>query len=171
MNVMSGHVILFEIQSNLSCCSLVILDLQQGAAVGATAGHVSTSEGHHQEVPATVSVLFTCCSHSLLCINDMKFYFSTKWSHFTKAGFLYSVCEGSEQFFKTLQLFWRHCCGDKIRDFVLTRRSLRWACCHSPSQSKTAASRLLMKHCHPSTGSVDRVIYWLEHIDAWAFET
>ncbi len=68
---MSGHVILFEIQSNLSCCSLIILDLQQGAAAGATAGHVSASEGHHEDVPATVSVFFTCCSHTLLCINDI----------------------------------------------------------------------------------------------------
>ncbi len=77
---------------------------------------------------------------------------------------------------RTLQLFWRHCCGDKIGDFVLTRRSLRWASCHSlvsgfKAKSKTAASRLLMKHCHPSTGFVDRVIYWLEHIDVWASET
>lgn len=46
MNVMSGHVILFEIQSNLCCCPLIILDLQQGT-VGATGSHVSTSEGHH----------------------------------------------------------------------------------------------------------------------------
>lgn len=47
MNVMSGHVILFEIQSNLSCCPLIILDLQQGAAVRATGGRVSTLERDH----------------------------------------------------------------------------------------------------------------------------
>lgn len=55
-------------------------------------------------------------------------------------------------------------------DFLLTRRSLCWAPCHSPlsdlkAKSQTAASCLLMKHCHPSAGFVDSVIYWLEYFD------
>lgn len=37
MNVMSGHVILCEIHSNLCCCPLIILDLPQ-RAVGALRG-------------------------------------------------------------------------------------------------------------------------------------
>lgn len=41
----------------------------------------------------------------------------------------------------------------------------------SSVRSKTAASCLQMKHCQPSTGFVYREIYWIEHIDAWAFET
>lgn len=178
MNVMSGHVILFEIQSNLSCCPLIILDLQQGA-VGATDGHASTSQGHHQDGPT--ECFYTCCSHILLCINDIKSYFLTKQSYLTQTYFLCSEYEDFSRVFKDTSAgqkscFWQNCCGDKICDFPLTRRSLRWASCHSPvsdlkAKSKTAVSRLLMKHCHPSTGFVDRVIYSVEQIDAWTLET
>lgn len=96
---------------------------------------------------------FLWCSH-ILWRNDIKLYFLTKWSHFTLfVGYMYEGLFDCfwRHFSRTEKLFWTHCSGDKLRDFLrgllsLSSVKLRGQvqnCCIVPADETLSALYLL----------------------------
>lgn len=165
---MSGHVILFEIQSNLGCCPLIILDLQQRTAVGATGSHCSILRATSLRCRCYCTArAFLWCSHIVWC-NDIKLaFFSVIASH--------SMYEGPAMFLKTPQRDRRAVLDTLFRGYSSWLSPGGGPAVTLQCQTSSPSPKLLHRACRWNTVSLLLALLtvssWLEHIDAWALET